>query len=422
MKSHLSYRMRRSQFYGLAILGLILLLLEGSFFLFKKKSTFPEKASLAQFYSKKSYTPFDPNKLNLEQWQELGFTQKQAETILKYKEKILKGTFRSKEEVAACYAISDKKFQELSPYLLLPEKSTTESQKSQNHKKLNIKKAFDPNTFTLQDWVNIGFSERQAESLMKYKNYLGGKFTSKENLKEAYVISPEIYRQMEAYLLLPNSSSGDKIVKKTSFYQKYFDPNTLDKEGWMALGFTEKQANSILKYKEKVLNGRFSTLEEIKKCYVISEQKFEELKPWIRFEKPMENKESSSISIDKIELNSVNFDQLISIGFSEKAASSFLGFRKILGGFMDKNQILEAYYIDKNLAQKLIDQAQLNIQKVPKINLLTADENTLKRHPYFRKHADKIIFYRVSFPDKKEILNHLKVNDQELSKMNLYLD
>src|SRR5690606_32844172 len=60
-----------------------------------------------------------------------------------------------------------------------------------------------------------------------------------------------------------------------------FDPNTTDFEGWKKLGFSEKQAMVIINYRDKNLRGSFKTLEEIEKCFVISPEKFSEMKPFI---------------------------------------------------------------------------------------------------------------------------------------------
>ncbi len=51
-------------------------------------------------------------------------------------------------------------------------------------------------------------------------------------------------------------------------------------------------------------------------------------------------------------MNSVTFKQLLEFGLDEKSAGSMIGFRKKLGGFMTKEQILETYNIDKELVQK----------------------------------------------------------------------
>ncbi|MDE5437744.1 helix-hairpin-helix domain-containing protein [Elizabethkingia meningoseptica] len=346
---------------------------------------------------------FNPDLYTIQDWAKLGFSERQAESILKYK-KYLGGSFLSKEKFRECFIISTDQYIQLEPFLLLPQ-----------HKKAIAYKSFDPNQLTSQDWIKLGFSERQAESILKYKKYLGGSFQSKEKFRECFIISTDQYIQLEPFLLLPQH--------KKAIAHKSFDPNQLTSQDWIKLGFSEKQAQGILNYKEKILKGRFKTLAEIQNCYMISPEKFEELKPFIRFAEPAiaATNNETVIQVSEPELNTITFQQLRNYGFDEKAAASFLGFRKKLGGFVQKEQILETYNIDKNLAQKLILEAKLDTDKVHKIDILTADETTLKSHPYFRYYTDKIIFYRTSFPHKNDILKKLNAKSGDLEKMRWYL-
>jgi DNA uptake protein ComE-like DNA-binding protein len=154
-------------------------------------------------------TEFDPNQLNEKQWENLGFTAKQVKTILKYKE-IVGGNFTSKEQLKKCYSISEEKFAELEPYILLPENNSKNSQKNFTkfeHKELQIKGKFNPDQYSQKDWEKLGFSEKQAAAIIKYKQYLGGSFVSKEKFKECFIISPENYQKLSPFLLLPEKTS-----------------------------------------------------------------------------------------------------------------------------------------------------------------------------------------------------------------------
>src|SRR6476661_7272080 len=51
---------------------------------------------------------------------------------------------------------------------------------------------FDPNVNTLEDWVTLGLSTRQAATILKYQSK-GGKFYKKEDLKKIYSISAKQY-------------------------------------------------------------------------------------------------------------------------------------------------------------------------------------------------------------------------------------
>ena len=159
---------------------------------------------------------------------------------------------------------------------------------------------------------------------------------------------------------------------------------------------------------------------------MISAEKFQELKPWIKLqirekEEPSKAVAPAKTDFSKIELNSITFKQLVEFGFNEKAAASYLGYRKKLGGFADKQQILETYNVDKDLARNLISTSPMDVSKIQKYAITDAPEDFLKTHPYFRKYGEKIIFYRVSFPSEKEIFKKIKATPEEITKMKMYL-
>ena len=432
MKARLPFQMKRKQFIGLGILGLIILLVHlGIYYLKNQKE---EKSILVEIVDKTEQqnvvlSEFNPNDLSAEEWQELGFSERQVKTILKYKD-IVGGRFISKEQLAKCYAISPEKFAEIEPFILLP-KVKNEFQKNTFRKReLNISGKFNPDFYTEKDWVKLGYSEKQAVSIIKYKNYLGGSFRSKEKFKECFIISDEDYLRLAPYLILPENEKKKESLVSNKIKYNYFDPNVLDLEGWKNLGFSEKQAQVILNYKERNLRGSFKNLEDIQKCFVISVDKFLELKPWIKIKEQEQKsiteelpklKEVQKIDFSKIDVNQITFKQLIEFGFDEKSAASFLGFRRKLGGFVDKKQILETYNISQDLAKKLIEITNLDTSKIQKYSLKDAPEDFLKNHPYFRRYGDKIIFFRITYPEEKEIFKKIKATPEEVAKMKLYL-
>jgi len=434
--------MKKNYYQKMAFLGMLLFTLVGfQKYANKSDETFPEVTFISESLPVESFSEFDPNDLDENQWQKLGFSEKQAATILKYK-KIVGGKFLSKEQFKKCYAISEEKYSQLNSFILLPEtnleaKSGNSGFKSYEKKSLNITRKFNPDQLSQADWENIGFSEKQAVAILKYKNYLGGSFVSKEKFKECFIINEENYAKLEPYLILPaktpanfNAYAGKSNSFKSKTLQTSFDPNILDVQGWMALGFSEKQANVIVNYRDKNLKGSFKNLEDIKNCFVISAEKFEELKPFIKLnvstiakngedKKPEFKQEKTDFS--KTDMNSITFKQLLEFGLDEKSAGSMIGFRKKLGGFMTKEQILETYNIDKELVQKLLSIAPLDNSKVERHTLLDAPEEWLKNHPYFKYSADKIIYYRINNPDDKKIWKLLKTKPEYEARMRLYL-
>jgi len=85
---------------------------------------------------------------------------------------------------------------------------------------------------------------------------------------------------------------GISAIKDTSQYLKItkhrqsgyfeFDPNKIGVEDWMRLGFTEKQAQSIEKYKEK--GGKFYRPQDLMRLYVMDEEHYYKLKPFVKID------------------------------------------------------------------------------------------------------------------------------------------
>lgn len=441
MKPKLSFLSKRKYFYGLLIFSVIILFTQLFFDYFHSKDT-SDFSNLNFISTEKSsllLTDFNPNELDENQWKNLGFSEKQIKTIFKYKE-IVGGSFSSKEQLKKCYAISKEKFSELEPYILLPETSSekefyTKNQLNFEKKELKISGKFNPDLYTKNDWQKMGFSEKQAAAIVKYKIYLGGSFVSKEKFKECFIINDENYYKLAPHLILPEKTPENFKQNNKNFTQEKskiqyfeFNPNLLDKEGWQKLGFSEKQAIVIVNYRDKNLRGSFKSLDDIEKCFVINAEKFSEMKPYIKLSIPENNAAVSPQKValaktdfTKTDLNKITFAQLIEFGFDEKSAASFIGFRNKLGGFINKNQILETYNIDKNIAEKLITVSPLNIINVQKYNLIEAPEDWLKNHPYFRYYANKILYFRVSYPTEKEVFKKIKIKPEDEAKMRLYL-
>ncbi|WP_295812582.1 helix-hairpin-helix domain-containing protein [uncultured Apibacter sp.] len=208
---------------------------------------------------------FDPNKCTSEDWQHLGFSKKQAEVLIKYKAK-LGGTFSSKEQIKSCFVISEEMFSKISPFLLLPDGNVTKEELNES-KNIRYKlRTFDPNIFEIKDWVNIGFSEKQAESILKYKKTLGdGIFSSKEDIKRCYVISSSKYKELEDFIILPKHIYENKTVLKVNTQK---DLNSATYQDIFSIINNEIITKRILGFR-KVLGG-FVSLEQVKDVYDIT--------------------------------------------------------------------------------------------------------------------------------------------------------
>ena len=71
-----------------------------------------------------------------------------------------------------------------------------------------------------------------------------------------------------------------KIVQRTDTAERFcFNPNTIPKDSLVLLGFTDRQAQSIINYREK--GGKFRKREDFAKLYVVDSAKYHSLAPYI---------------------------------------------------------------------------------------------------------------------------------------------
>ena len=373
-----TFYLNKSQRFGLYLLFVVILLFE----IFQNFSTQQDvytltdsdKALLESYKNelnlnnytfdskvkKDSLKPFNPNKYSVEDWVNIGFSQRQAEVIIKYK-RIVGGEFTSKEQIRKCYVIDEEKYKELEPFLLLPEKSISTFETKYPEQKIAYAN-FNPNNLPQQGWEKLGFTPKQAEVIMKYKQIVGGEFTSKEQIKKCFVISDEKYSEMQRYILLPERTKQDikqekKQAGKQVNYVK-FNPNNYSENDWEKIGFSSKQTASILKYK-KILGGEFKSKEQLKKCYMISDEKYNEMHAYIDLPETFESKSEYTKTIQKevvksdisgkFNPNNLSIEDWVNLGFTEKQANTIINFKRSLGGkFKDAKTLKKCYAISED--------------------------------------------------------------------------
>ena len=161
-----------------------------------------------------------------------------------------------------------------------------------------------------------------------------------------------------------------------------FDPNTVSLEDLVRLGFSEKQAQSILNYREK--GGRFRRPADFAKSYVVADSVFERLRPYI--------------DIPRLDINkadSVAFETLPGIG--PYFAAKMVSYRSSLGGYSYPEQLLDIYHFDREKYDGLKD--LITCSPPEPFPIWTLPEADLARHPYISKaEAHAVVLYREHQP------------------------
>lgn len=161
-----------------------------------------------------------------------------------------------------------------------------------------------------------------------------------------------------------------------------FNPNTVSLTDLLRLGFTGKQAQAIINYREK--GGRFRRPSDFAKSFVVADSVFRRLEPYIR--------------IPKVDLNAADsaaFDALPGIG--PYYASKMVSYREELGGYSYPEQLMDIYNFDKDRYDGLKD--LVTVGECEPYPLWSADEKELEKHPYIGSYAAHgIVVYRENNP------------------------
>lgn len=171
-----------------------------------------------------------------------------------------------------------------------------------------------------------------------------------------------------------------------------FDPNSVSVEQLRRLGFSEKQALSIVNYREK--GGRFRRKADFARSFVVSDSIFKRLEPYI--------------DIPLIDLNvadSAAFDGLPGIG--GWFASKMVAYRKKLGGYSFKEQLMDIYRFDKDKFDALEDLVTVRHPYVYPLWELPVD--SLRKHPYIGNYetARAIVLFRENNPPSEWTVENL---------------
>ena len=158
-----------------------------------------------------------------------------------------------------------------------------------------------------------------------------------------------------------------------------FDPNTVSVEDLQRLGFSPKQAASIDNYRSK--GGRFRRKEDFAKSYVVADSVYRRLEAYI--------------DIPLLDINgadSAAFDALPGIG--GYFAAKMVAYRRQLGGYSCKEQLMEIYHFDRERFDGLKE--LICVGEAPAFRLWTLPADSLRLHPHIRswQTARAIVLYR----------------------------
>ena len=171
---------------------------------------------------------------------------------------------------------------------------------------------------------------------------------------------------------LEYATDSPQLKEKKSLFS--FNPNTLNDDGWLALGLSKGKLQVLRNYQKS--GGYFKQTVDLKRCYAFGDDFYNKIKNYVsipKIKKPQNNKQPITNSQQLIELNQADSLQLISIkGIGPFYSKQILKYRKQLGGFLNYNQFSEIWGLDKLDIENLQKQTIIDTLHISKININSA--------------------------------------------------
>lgn len=178
-----------------------------------------------------------------------------------------------------------------------------------------------------------------------------------------------------------------------------FDPNTADSVAFRKLGLPPWMAGNILKYRAK--GGRFREADDFRKIYGLTDEKFEELKPYIRIAQaetarpvpdsvPLAQPDTAFVVV---ELNAADTAELMKVaGIGPYYAREIVRYRRQLGGFYSVEQLLEIKHMRQENYDRIAPHCTVDTARIERIDVNRAGIDYLRRHPYIGFYQAKAIY------------------------------
>ena len=223
---------------------------------------------------------------------------------------------------------------------------------------------FNPNTISRDSLQLLGFTERQARSIINYREK-GGKFRKREDFAKLYVVDSAKYHSLAPYILLPDG----KLAENADFVQKNanFSTKLAGREK-----IVQKNANSSTK------------LARVEEGSVLDAG--QRRKPGGRDSLYGQRVVQSKYMCNLNTADSTALVQLYGIG--GYYARKILKYRERLGGsFVSPRQLLEIDGFTQERYSKIEQYIFVREEDIKGFSILNADRKTLENHPYIGPYA-----------------------------------
>lgn len=232
--------------------------------------------------------------------------------------------------------------------------------------------SFNPNTIGLDSLQRLGFTQRQARSILNYRSK-GGKFRRREDFARLYVVDSAMYASLEEYISIP----GRKRQEAASPAPRRTAEETSGLE--RTASGTTRPAESGAGRREDTLYGRR-----------VGRNRF------------------------VCNLNTADSAELVKLyGIGGYYAGKILDYRERLGGsFVSARQLLEIDGFTPERFSGIEKSIVVNGEDVKGFSILDAGRKELERHPYIGAYAARGILMYLEYKGKEAFKDNLQLLEQ----------
>ena len=224
-------------------------------------------------------------------------------------------------------------------------------------------------------------------------------------------------------------ASGFDISEEQSSVELFsFDPNTVQYDTLIKLGFTKREAGTLIAYRNK--GGKFRQPSDLRKVYGIEEVKAEKLIPFVEVKTDTTNKDkfvSKKLQKTLIDLNNCDSALLVTLpGIGPVLSVRIIKYRNLLGGFASVNQLKEVYGLPPETFEIIKGRVFADSSVIIGININTAGYKELSRLPYLENYEITSILKYRELKGRIEEMNDLTENKlltvEKADKVSPYLN
>ncbi len=300
-------------------------------------------------------SPFDPNEADYEELRRCGVPPRIAAGIIRWRS--YGKVYRIKEEMALVSGMDDSLYAALKPYIVISEKYAAAPREktdepSERHRSESASRPaadeaprlepFAIDTASAAYLAAIGFSPRQAEVIVRYREASGG-IRNEEQFRKCYVVSDRMAERLLPYIVFTEKPAAEDAVPTPTAPER-IEINSADSAALRSVvGIGEKSVAEIMRYRE--LLGGFSSVEQLAELKCVTESNYERILPQIRCD---------SCKISKIDINFADPKELMRHPYvSAKALRRIVKQRKLKGGWSRIEEMIEDDIFTKDEAERL---------------------------------------------------------------------